>query len=555
MSGTSLRKRHVLRRLGTTLLLGVVAALLAACSAGAPPPSGTTPVDESPKRGGTLKVALPYDLTQYDPLSGSAATLVQLKNAVWAGLIGTDQQDRSKIANQLAASWEFNSDKTAMSFKLRPNLQWHDGKPLTADDVVYSLLRYNAPPKGASTGRGACARGAMKSVRAVDAQTVEITLPAPSNSFLACLSSGFIMMMPKHIVEPIDQGTYRDLDPEREMIGSGPFKVKAHTTDSTWELVRNDSYFLEGRPYLDGVTEYIMPDATARIAALRTGQVHILPTFPSLTPSEADDLKRSLGDQVRVEEYYSPGIGRHTYNILRPPFNDPKLRQAVELAIDRWEMIDVIGQGKGKVSHPFDYQPWIMPYEEWIQKPGYRKDKTQDLAEARRLIKEGGWEGLNVTFTYRTVADYPDRAQLLVDQLTKIGLKVTLRAMESRAGSDAMNKGDYEFGTVDSNEAFGDPGAFTSVYVAPSNNVSSGWQTTPEYKQAAELWKQQDQEFDLNKRGAILRQVVDLMMRAGWIGWNYRLATFAAWRSELRGYTTPNNQNSQDMWDQVWLAQ
>lgn len=363
-------------------------------------------------------------------------------------------------------------------------------------------------------------------------------------------------MMPKHILEPLHLGTYRDLDPAKnELIGSGPFKVKSRTQDSVWELVRNDSYYKEGLPYLDGVTEFIIPDANARIAALRTGQVQMLPTFPTLSPREADEIKGSMGDKVRVEEFYSPGIARHTFNILRPPFNDPDLRQAVELAIDRWEMADIIGQGKGRVSHPFDYQDWIIPYEEWTKKPGYRKDKTQDLAEARRLVQKAGYDGLNVTFTYRSVADYPDRAQLLVPQLAKIGLKVTLRPMESRAGSDAMNKGDYEFGSVDANEAFSDPAAFAATYVTPSTNIASGWQTTPEYKQAAELWKQQDKEFDQAKRGAILRQVVDLMMKVNWIGWDYRLATFAVWRSELRGFTTPVNQNSQDLWDYVWLAQ
>ncbi|MDP2951788.1 MAG: ABC transporter substrate-binding protein [Chloroflexota bacterium] len=379
---------------------------------------------------------------------------------VLSGILQYDPLDQSKIIGDLAQRWEVSPDGLTYTFFLTPGVKWHDGKPFTSEDAMFSLNRVRTPPTGmASPRKGSFA--AVDKVETPDKDTLKITLKYPSASFLDVLAMGWNLMVPKQIAEPLGgkKMSYR------ENIGTGPFKFKEFISAVSIDFVKNPDYFVSGRPYLDGFRIYIIRDVAATQAAFRTGNVNM--TYFSGTgwlPSDVETAKKARPDAVvqKALNLQMPNMGMNT---KRKPFDDPRVRKAIFLAIDRQVGNQVVQQNEGRVGGPFPpTSPWALPESELLQMPGYRQPKDQDLAEAKRLLAEAGYAtGFKTALTARPEKINQDLSVFLVDQLRKLNIQAEIQTTEVATFLTNVNGRNFDLfewtqalATDDPDQVFGD---------------------------------------------------------------------------------------------------
>ncbi len=302
-------------------------------------------------------------------------------------------------------------------------IKWHDGKPFTTEDVKYSLERMH-DPKAFNTiaPRGQSLLTAMDTVQVVDEDTVKVTTKYPSASFLSNLASGWIAIQPKSIM--VAKG-----DMKRDCVGTGPFKLKQFNPNISLELTKNTDYYINGLPYLDGIQFYTIKDGATRFSAFRTKRVmltHVGST--GLTPQEAEIVERDMADKAVVYKHDRLSRGTIMFNFHRKPWDDVRVRRAVNLAIDRQAAIKI--QGAGFLGSIYA-APWGMPAAEVAKLPGYRQPKDADIAEAKRLLAEAGFpNGFTTTMTSRSGSTYEPFGVLYKEQLSKIGIDAELVIVE-----------------------------------------------------------------------------------------------------------------------------
>ena len=224
---------------------------------------------------------------------------------LYSTLLQIDPYSYPKIIGDAATDWKISPDGLTYTFKIRPGIKFHDGSPLTAADVKATYDKIVFPPAGTRSVRKVHYT-AVERVDAPDAATVVFKLKFPSASLLTNLASPWNVIYPKK---------YLDKDPNHFMknaVGSGPFKFKSYTRGSTFEGERNPDYLVKDRPYLNGYKFFISTETSVRAAAIRSGRAYI--EFRDLPHSEADAIKKQLGDKVVVQE--TPMVGQ--FGIAHP---------------------------------------------------------------------------------------------------------------------------------------------------------------------------------------------------------------------------------------------
>jgi peptide/nickel transport system substrate-binding protein len=243
----------------------------------------------------------------------------------------------------LAKSWTISPDGLTYTFNLQENVRWHDGKPFTAADVVFSTQVFLTEVHG----RARANFGRVASVETPNAHTVVYKLKEPFGPFLHAFEVSSAPLVPKHIYEGTD---FRANPANATPIGTGPFKFKEWNRGANIELVRNDDYWKPGLPYLDGISFRIIPDAALRAVALETSQAHAS-QFDAVEPFEVQRLAAlpHLSMTTRGYEFVSP-IMWIDINVRRPPLNDKRVRQALMHAMDRDFIHKNLFFGMGRVA-------------------------------------------------------------------------------------------------------------------------------------------------------------------------------------------------------------
>ncbi len=386
------------------LRLWLAVAMLASCVACA---NGTQGGTGTGATGGTLVWGKSAEVDLLDPAVAANSTSWEIFQLSYERLVGLDE--RLKVVPELAARWKQTSPTTYV-FELRPGMRFSNGRDLTADDVAGSLRRL-ADPRTASfwavqTGiRTAAASGPLE---------VTVTLLEPRTSFLAALAGSPAAILP---MKELTAGTF---DPKKEMLGTGPYKVVAHTQNESWTFERNPHYWRPGVPKADRLSVRIIPDAAAMTAALRTGDIDVT-SFD--TPDAIRLLQGQAGVQTVVQsttDYY-----RLDVNARSSVFADDRLRAALSLAIDRNKLRDVALAGVGKAtaaaSVGFDHvcDPAVLPYA----KP--------DPARARALVQAAGATGKTVEIlAYEVMPMSSPIAQVIQQGLQEIGLKARIVSLD-----------------------------------------------------------------------------------------------------------------------------
>jgi peptide/nickel transport system substrate-binding protein len=372
---------------------GLIGALAFATSAAA---------DETPKRGGTLTYLIPADAPpSFDAHRESTYATVHSAAPFYSLLIRVNPDNPSSTADfvcDLCTEMPQPSDggKT-YTFKTRPDVKFHDGSPLTADDVAATFKEIIFPREGVLSARVSNYLMVDK-VEAPDPATVVFRLKFATAAFLPALANPFNWIYKKAILDK-DAHWY-----EKNILGTGPFKFAGYETGQSIKGVRNPAYYDKNLPYLDGFTGIYADKQATRVEAIRGDRAAI--EFRGMPPSARDELKNALGDQIAVREGDWDVGSAITANHQKKPFDDVRVRRALTLAVDRWGEAPALSkiaivQTVGGIVYPGS--PLAETKEELHQIAGYWPDIEKSRAEAKRLLEEAGAAGMSFELLNRNV--------------------------------------------------------------------------------------------------------------------------------------------------------
>lgn len=541
------------RKIVLLSLLSLATALFMGCATAQPAAQPAPGLEQTPQYGGILNN---HPGNADPPSFDSQLENTYNTNRPFAGayntLIRFDSQDPNKLAPDLAEKWEISPDGKAVTFTLRKGVKFHSGNDFTSADVKFNVDRIRGLIK---EGPGALVSPRKDLVRAVervdtpDPQTAVLRLQYPSASLLAYLASVFNPIYSKEWVEA-------GHPPGKEVNGTGPFKLKEYIRGTSVELVKNETYWNEGLPYLDGVKTYIIPSLGTVLASLRAGQVH----FMSLTQEQYESLQPQVGSgdlKGRLDLIKIPSTGGGTSvwpNTNRKPFDDVRVRLAMTLAVDRNEVAKVQGGPDAVVK---GWLPagtfYALPPEELAKMPGYRPDKAAERAEARRLLAEAGYpNGLTLKGITRNEQSYIDNGIVYADQLKKVGIVVdpveVLDISRIYELYDARNF-DISFSSGGSGTTEDPDTVFGQFHIcgSPRNYVGI---CDPRIE---DLFSKQAQAMDPKERQKLSWELEKLVLNlVPGLPTAYSQPTKWAVSAQLRGFSSAKD--NQFRFDQVWLA-
>ena len=562
-----------------TPIPGVVAVPTATST---PPPEG-----EKPKYGGTLRFASGSFPTRDAVIrSGSSWAQSGINANFWSQLIRLNPTDRVTVEGDLAESWTISADGLEWKFKIRPGVVDHDGNPYTVDDAYWQMIRYVEKPNGMATHRTGCIRSYVKKIWDENKQplpnggaeitgTDELTirLMAPGAGFVACFASGFTVFQPDTYTKPIDtdpSGETRDLDETKgEYVGTGPFQYDDLQVDTFIYLKRFDNFFREGLPYLDALHFFDMQDQSTWEAAFSVGRLDFVGNSvgpSSISVETKDRMQQQMGDTVTFPRVLAMGRKILDVNTRRAPFGpmgDPtadNLRTAVQIAVDRGEINDLVFEGLGHLATEyFVGWDWIYSQDEWVELfPGYDFDpvvKAQQIAKAQALVKEAGYgpdNRLEIQIMTSTRGSDAETAQVIARQLRDIYMDVTVVGLAERM--EPRLKGDFDLATDSIGAPFPDPDAFnTSMHFLREDDGrnDSGTKNQKFY----DLHFEQALLKTNAERAPILREMAKIFHEdATAIGW-LRPTVLQGYRTYVNGHVPPPYHFIAYPFENVWLSQ
>lgn len=467
-------------------------------TAAATPTPAATP-GQAPQRGGLLRVRNIRSWPIRDMYDARGAFSQIILSPILNTLITTNaynQQTSEEIVAELAESWRVAG--TVITFQLRRGIQWHDGSPLTAKDVAYSYNRAITPPAPTVTYLKSTF-ALVERVETPDDYTVRITLKQPSVSFLRRISLNFVGVYPASIPDMTVFG--------KKPIGTGPYRFKAEETDASYELERNPRFWKAGLPYLDGIKHFIIADSAAAVAAFRTGQIDCACLYDNdFTLPNAATLERIQGVQSQFHIISRMDLLPNSVG----PMGEKRVRQAVSQGFDRHEFIQAWLQGKGEpLAGPVTPQTaggkWALPRTEMAKLPGFNPDtRAADQAKAKEVLA-----GRKLNFAARGDLLYIKSSEVAVTLLKNLGLDLTTRFLVNIEWTQAMLRGDFDFGLNTATISFDDPSDNLTRYVRTGSGENYGKWSLPRIDQ---LLDEQDGLFDDAKRLDALTQVQRLIL-------------------------------------------
>lgn len=530
-------------RTATTVLLAL---LLPVVLAGAP-----AAAQEKPRSGGILNWFVYQDPGRLDIHAESPLGVQQATAGIYSGLLQHDPDNPGKIIGDLAERWAVSPDGKIYTFHLRKGVKWHDGQPFTSADVKATFDRV-LNPNFKSPRCGSMLKPVVASVEAADPHTVQIALKFPAAPFLSYIGSAWCRIAAKHVLDK-----HGDLTKPEAQIGTGPFKFKRYERGSVVEWEKNKDYFVPGLPYLDGVKQFVLVGFPTQVAAAKAGRIHLWDTWPPMKKTDADEVRRARGEEVHISQNSIATLFLTYMHVQKPPFNNPDLRRAVNLALDRQEIVGKALEGAGVACALLDpglYGDFALPLEEVQKLPGCRQPKDQDLAEARRLVEKHYPGGVDVEAAVRSVGNYVDRAQLILSQLRRIGIRGTLKTYEGAAGFAVYGKGDFLFiPTQDRAMVTADPGdVFSLIYTTPAGSNWGKWSDPKVDELAERALKETDHGKRRQLYHELQRHILTGAPSAVPVAW---VEGFHFVDKRVRGYKFSTTIYDNNTFVKVWLAQ
>src|SRR5438067_8349685 len=384
---------------------------------------------ETPKNGGILNYVIPADAPpSFDAHRETTFATIHSAAPFYSVLIQVDPNNPGStidfVCDLCTAMPQPTDNGKTYAFKIRSGVKFHDGSPLTAADVAASWEHVVHPPEGVLSQRESHYE-MVDTVEAPDPKTVVFNLKFATSAFLPALADPYSWIYKKEIL---------DKDPrwyEKNILGSGPFKFASYEIGQSIKGVKNSDYYHEGLPFLDGFTAIYAPKQAVRIDAIRSDRAAI--EFRGFPPSVRDELVGALGDKITVQQSDWNCGSFVEPNHKRKPFDDARVRRALTLAIDRWDgapQLAKIANVHTVGGIVFPGSPLAATKEELQHLAGFSPDIDQSRAEAKRLLKEAGAEGLSFELLNRNVDQpYKYNGTWVIDEWSKIGLHATQRVV------------------------------------------------------------------------------------------------------------------------------
>ena len=402
-------RRRISRRefLHTAAVSG--AALGGAALLGANPSTARSASLGGPRRGGTLIVAMtPNSSTDtLDPSNGTTEADWARLNCIYEPLV--QMKPNCEFELWLAESITSNSHATEWTIRLRPGITFHSGKPLTADDVIWTLRRITNP-KAPLEAAPLLTLIDAKGIRKLDELTCVVPCKKPFSSFYDVLGLWLTNIYP-------DGWSYPKSRPD----GTGAFVLQNFTPGVHSLVTRNPNYWRHPLPYLDGVIVNEFPDEASQVAALQSGAAHAV---NSLSAASVEVL-RGAGQKVVVSK--TAGYNPLCMRVDQPPFNDVRVRQAMKLACDRHGMLKEIFGGYGTIGNDV-FAPLDPAYDHALPQ------RVQDIPQAKALLKAAGREGMTATLISSDVAaGTTELCQVFAEQAKAAGVNINIDQVPTTA--------------------------------------------------------------------------------------------------------------------------
>ncbi len=505
------------------------------------------------KRGGVLNLVVGSKIPSYDGHVESTFGMIHPIRPFYSLLIRINpdnpQSPTDFVCDLCKGKVPTGTDggKT-YTFKIRTGVQFHDGTPLTAQDIVATYKKIIFPPKGIASSRKAFFK-MVDSVSAPDKFTVVFKLKFPSGAFIPAVATPFNFVYSK---KDLDTNGYTWH--KKNINGTGAFRFVQHQPGSFVEGKAYERYHHIGKPYLDGYKAISAPKMALRLQAIRGDRASI--EFRGFPPKARDDLVKALGDKITVQESDWNCVLLFTPNQKRKPFDDVRVRKALNLAVDRWggsKYLSKIAIVKTVGGVVFPGHPLAATKAELVKLTGFGTDLKKNRAEARRLLKEAGVkEGFTFDFSNRGV-DQPYKVvgTWLVGQWKKIGLVAKQRVQPSGPFYNTLRKtGDFDV-SIDFNcQSVINPIADVTKFLGSSGS-NYGHYDDPVLEKIYDRLLRAETESDQRK---IMREyenrAINEMAHLGITLWWYKINPH---RSYVKGWKiAPSHYLNQSL-DQIWL--
>ena len=410
------------------------------------------------------------------------------------------QNSFQSIVPELATAWTWNADWTKVTFKLREGVKWHDGKPFTAKDVecTWNKLMGKSPDKFRLNFREGWYANLAEVVPNGDFE-IAFHLKRAQPGFLTLLASGYSPVYPCHV----PSNTMRT-----KPIGTGPFKLVEFKANDSIRLAKNPDYWKPGLPYLDGIEFTIIPNRSTAVLAFVADKFDM--TFPWEIPAPllADVMKQA---PKAICELASSNVSTNLLvNREKPPFDNPAIRRAMALTLDRKGFIDLISEGKadpGGAMLPPPEGVWGLPAEILRTIPGYGADVEQNREAARKIMRELGYgpdKRLAVKVSTRNISPYKDPAVVLIDQLKHIFIEGELDVVETSLWFPKITRRDFAVALNLTGSGVDDPDQqFLENYTCGAQRNYTGYCN----KEIDALILRQSEEPDQDKRRKLVWEI------------------------------------------------
>lgn len=491
----------------------------------------------APRRGGTLTVGLAQEVLNLDPHTATAFSSFAIFDLVYQGLLDQDP-GTLRLQPGLAESWSVSADGRVYTFTLRPGVRFHDGSALTAEDVKYTFERILDPQ---TSSPRASQLPSIERIEVLDAQRVRFVLAEPFAPFLNLLAG--LAIVPRDFPQKVG-------DPRTQTLGTGPYRLVRFSAD-TLELARFDGYWRQGEdgralPYMDRIVVRVIPDPSTLTSALRTGDVDLVVGF-GLDATTALILSRQSG--LVVESVPDLSYSLLGLNVTRGPLADLRVRQAISLAVDRQELVDVVYSGQAAVAGP------IPPtLHEWKPLPPGELPfygGADRLARARQLLQEAGHPNgfaLKV-MPIPTVPEAVQLAQVLQQQLRHVGIRVEIEQVDFATFLDRWRRSDFDaFVSLNGGSTDPDLHLYRHLHSTGSTNVFKFADQTTD-----RLLEQGRTTSDVARRVEIYTQLQRRLAEQVPLLWLTHPTVYGAWRDRVQGFVLSSTRSLRSL-ESTWLS-
>ena len=463
--------------------------------------------EPNPKSGGVLKYGITMRPPHFDFHQSGTINSLGSQGCMFDNLVRRDPRDSGKtIIPDLAHSWEISKDGKTYTFHLRKGVQFHDGAELTSEDVKATFDRIAKPPQGISMPRSTLFT-AVEEITAPDKNVVVFKLgsPRPADFIMGAIASGWNGIVRKKTLEDNQYNLRRVVD----IPGTGPFKSKRRVENEVWVMEKNPNYWNKGLPYLDGIEFYhALPFSPELGSALLSGRVDYARLLDPVSQRKVQSTQGMTG-----LNFYQSVIQATWMNNKKKPMDDPRVRRAFHLVLDKPVLVDVVKDIAPMMVGGFIYpfSDFATPLPELSKRLGYQADPTASIKEAKALMKAAGYEkGIQgLDYLVREVASFKLWSQAIQAMLQQtLNVQTNIRTAVESVWFDDVNTGKFDLAIGAIVSTLLDPSDYFNAWYKKGGPQNYSQWDNPKF---AALLPQIDTEVDPKKRLEYIRQAEMIM--------------------------------------------